>query len=489
MVYDIPQDIKSIVKKLEENGFEVYLVGGCVRDLLRKIKPQDWDLTTNAKPDDIKRIFPESFLDNQFGTVRINIRKKEVEENVEITPYRIESKYSDKRHPDKIIWAQDIKQDLARRDFTVNAMALKLEDKGKNVLLDPFSGQKDLARKIIKTVGKPQDRFSEDALRMMRAIRFFVTLGAGWSIESQTGQAIKDNSKLLQYVSKERIRDEFMKIIMSPRAALGVEYLEKFRLLKYIIPELEEGIGVSQNKHHIYTVFKHSLKSLEYAAKRNFNKYVRIAALLHDIGKPRVKKGEGKDATFYNHEIVGANMVKKILERLKFPRKDIDKIYKLVRYHLFYYNVGEVGEASVRRLIRRVGLDNINELIQVRMCDRIGSGCPKAEPYKLRHLRYIIDKVSQDPISVSKLKRNGNDIMKILGLNPGPKIGFIQTILLATVLEHPEFNSAPYLDKMIRELGQLSDSELKSKFRKAQDSINEIKIKRDTMTKNKYWVS
>jgi len=486
----IPKEIKSVIEKLEKNNFEAYLVGGCVRDLLRKVKPNDWDITTNAKPDDIQKIFPESFLDNKFGTVRINIPNKEgYEENVEITPYRKESKYTDKRHPDKIVWAQSIQQDLARRDFTVNAMAMKINKNDKTTLVDPFSGQKDLSNKVIRAVGKAKDRFSEDALRMMRAVRFVITLGEGWSIEKETEKAIKSQSKLLKYISQERLREELMKIIMSPRAAQGIDILRKFGLLKYIIPELEEGVGVSQNKHHIYTVYEHNLKCLEYAAKRNFNKYVRIASLLHDIGKPRVKKGEGLNATFYNHEIVGANITRKILERLKFPKKDIKKIVTLVRYHLFYYNVGEVGESSVRRLIRKVGLENMDELIQVRMCDRIGSGCPKAEPYKLRHLRYVIDKVSQDPISVSKLKRNGNDIMRILNIKPGPKIGFIQTILLAKILDNPKLNTPSYLDKAIKELGQESDSKLKLKFEKAKNSINQIKMKRDTMTKKKYWVS
>ena len=276
---------------------------------------------------------------------------------------------------------------------------------------------------------------------------------------------------------------------MSENAADGIELLRVLGLLKYIIPELEEGWGVTQNKHHIYDVYEHSLRSLDYAAKRGFNKYVRLAALLHDVAKPRVKKGEGPDATFYNHEIVGAKMVCQILGRLRFPKKDIEKIAKLVRYHLFYYNVGEVGESSVRRLLRRVGRENIEELIQVRMCDRIGSGCPKAEPYKLRHLRYVIEKVSQDPISVKMLKVSGEDVMRILEIGPGPRVGEVLDILLGMVLEDPLKNKKEILEEEIKKLKDLPSEKIKQLALKARKEREKIEVKRDEMTKKKYWVS
>ena len=275
-------------------------------------------------------------------------------------------------------------------------------------VIDLFGGQKDLEDKIIRAVGKPEERFSEDALRMMRAVRFAATLGGplsgGWKIEEKTAKAIKKNAFWLQAISKERIRDEFLKIILSERAADGIELLRELQLLKYVVPELEEGYMVTQNKHHIYECYEHSLLSLKYAAQKNFNKYVRIAALFHDIAKPRVKQGEGPDATFYNHEILGAKMTVQILDRLKFPKKDIEKIVKLVRYHLFYYNVDEVSESSVRRLVRQAGPENMEELLQVRMADRIGSGVPKAEPYKLRHLKYVIEKVAETRFLLKCLK-------------------------------------------------------------------------------------
>ena len=256
-----------------------------------------------------------------------------------------------------------------------------------------------------------------------------------------------------------------------------------------MVPELEEGYKITQNKHHIYECYEHSLLSLKYAAEKNFNQYVRIAALFHDIGKPRAKRGEGQDATFYNHEIVGAKMTFQILNRLKFPKKDIEKIVKLVRYHLFYYNVDEVSDSSVRRLVREAGPENMEELLQVRQADRIGSGVPKAEPYKLRHLKYVIDKVAQDPISAKMLKVSGNDVMKILEIQPGPQVGQILDILLGYVLEEPKKNKKDFLEKEIKKLGKLSEKELQNLAKEAKKERDKIEQKRDEMTKNKYWVT
>jgi len=488
----IPKEIKDVISRLKKAGFEAYIVGGCVRDFILGKEPEDWDVTTNAKPEKIQKIFPKSFYSNQFFTVTVQTNSKNPKlKEIEITTYRKEAKYSDKRHPDQISFAKTIEDDLSRRDFTVNAMALKIKNQKPKTksyeIIDPFGGQEDLKNKIIRAVGNPEERFSEDALRMMRAVRLSVVLD--FNIEPKTIEAIKKNSHLLKLISSERIRDEFLKIIMSDRAAEGIELLRKVGLLKYILPELEEGYKVSQNKHHIYDCYEHSLLSLKYAAEKKFNIYVRMASLLHDIAKPRVKKGEGPDATFYGHEIVGAKMTNQILRRLKFPKKDIEKIVKLVRYHLFYYNAGEVGESSVRRLVSRVGLENIEELLQVRQADRIGSGVPKAEPYKLRHLKYVIEKVSRDPLSAKMLKVNGNDVMKILKIQPGPKVGQILDILLGYILENPKNNKKEFLEKDIKKLGKLSDEELKKLSQKARQEREKIEQKRDEMTKKKYWVT
>jgi len=495
----IPKEVEFIISQLKKKSFEAYIVGGCVRDFLRGVEPQDWDVATNAKPEEIGKIFLRSYLDNKFGTVTVQVKsmsrietkflvrgqKAEFME-IEITPFRTEEKYSDKRHPDQIHWAKTIEEDLKRRDFTINAMAMDATPPPYKVI-DLFNGQEDLKNKIIRAVGKAKDRFSEDALRMMRAVRLATTLNFG--VEEKTAKAIKENSPWLQAISEERIRDELMKIIIADKAAEGIELLRQLNLLKYIIPELEEGCGVTQNKHHIYECYEHYLRSLDFAAKRNFNKHVRLAALFHDIGKPRTKRGDGPDATFYGHEIVGAKMTVQILNRLKFPRKDIEKIAKLVRYHLFYYNVDEVSEGSVRRLVRQAGPENMEELLEVRMADRIGSGVPKAEPYKLRHLRYVIDKVSQDPISVKMLKIKGTDVIKILKIQPGPKVGQILDVLLSYVLNEPKKNKKEFLEKEIKKLGKLSDKKLKNLAEKAKKEREKVEIKRDEMTKQKYWVT
>lgn len=499
----IPREVQFVIEKLKEQGFEAYVVGGCVRDLLRGVEPTDWDVATKAKPEEIAKVFPRSFADNKFGTVSVVTDAKEPEvKTIEITPFRVETKYTDKRHPDEVRWARTIEEDLARRDFTVNAMALKTQNaklKAQNHnskpktaafnIIDPFKGQEDLKNKVIRAVGKPEERFDEDALRLMRAVRFAITLGQGWQIEPETAKAIKVKAGLLKFISKERIRDELIKIIMSERASEGIEVLRQLGLLKQIIPELEEGYGVTQNKHHIYDCYEHSILSLKYAAEKGFGREVRLAALFHDIAKPRVKQGEGPDATFYNHEVIGAKMSWQILRRLRFPRKESEKITKLVRYHLFYYNVDEVGESSVRRLVRKVGPENMEELLQLRQADRIGSGVPKAEPYKLRHLKYLIEKTSRDPISAKMLKISGNEVMTFLDIKPGPKVGQVLDILLGYVLEDPAKNKKAFLEKELKKLAKLSDAKLQHLAEKAREERSKIETKQDAMTKKKYWVT
>ena len=489
---NIPKEIVNVIKIINDSGFEAYIVGGCVRDSLMKKTPEDWDLATNATPEKIQQIFKkngfDSFYENNFGTVGVLLSKKEraYSNVVEITTYRTEGVYRDKRRPENVKWAKTIEEDLSRRDFTVNAIAVKIEN-GKNIFIDPFDGKKDLDKKIIRAVGDPTQRFEEDALRIFRAIRFAGTLS--FEIEEETLKSIKKNGAWILDISSERIRDEFIKMIMSKNAYEGINLLNSTGILKHILPEIVAGCGVSQNKHHIYDCYEHNLLALKYAAKKNFNFHVRMAALLHDVAKPKCKRGEGPDATFYNHEIVGAKMTKNILERLKFSKKDIDKITLLVRYHLFYYNVGEVSESSIRRLVRQVGIENMDDLLNLRMCDRIGSGVPKAEPYKLRHLKYIIEKTSKDPISVKKLKIKGQDVIDILKIDPGPKVGWILNILLGQILQDPKQNNTSYLKKQIKELSKLSDEDLLEMDKKAKKDILKIETKSDEMTKKKYWIT
>jgi len=505
----IPKEVKTILASLQKASFKAYIVGGCVRDFLVGVEPKDWDVTTDAKPEEIQKVFPDSFYENNFLTVTVRTGAKKAElVEIEVTTFRSEAKYSDKRHPDEIKYAKTLEEDLSRRDFTVNAIAIDLEG-AKKIIIDPFDGQKDLKAKIIKTVGSADDRFSEDALRMLRAVRLATVLD--FKIEQETADAIKKNSRWLSEVSQERIRDEFVKTIMAdpvrnsppigPSGARGVgeisngagpahgiELLRELGLLKFIVPELLENYGVGQNKHHIYDCYQHALKALEYTAKKKFNMQVRLSALFHDIAKPRVKVGDGKESTFYNHEVVGAKMAYAILDRLKFSRKDIEKIVKLIKYHMFYYNVDEVSESSVRRLVKNMGPENMEELLQLREADRIGSGVPKAEPYKLRHLKYIIEKVSKDPISVKMLKVDGKSVMDVLKIEPGPKIGQILDVLLGYVLDDPKKNTKAFLEGGIKKLGAVDEKKLAQLAAESKEEKAGAQAQEDEKVKSKYWV-
>lgn len=492
----IPQPVLDILERLYQAGFEASLVGGSLRDILIGRSPKDWDITTNALPEDIQKIFPESVYENVYGTVGVKVPRflestpeERTSDIIEVTTYRIESTYSDARHPDKVQFTNSLEQDLSRRDFTVNALAATVSA-GQLTITDPFKGQRDLDEKLIRAVGVPEERFAEDALRMLRAIRFLVELGTknsqgalDWRIEPATLSALKTLAPSLQKIAIERVQDEFTKIILSPHPSIGVQLLSDTGLLKHFLPELEEGIGVTQNLHHIYTVWEHNLRALETCPSKKLS--VRLAALLHDVGKPRTKKGGGYHATFYNHDHVGARMTKKILERLKYSREIVDHASLLVDQHLFYYNVGEVTEASVRRLIRRVGLENMDDLMAVRIGDRLGSGVPKAKPYKLRHLEYMIEKVSHDPISVKMLPISGKDLMETLGEKPGPKIGALLECLLAEVIEDPTKNDRGFLLDRAR---KLMDNDLHVLQTMAKEVIQERRQDDDTHIKGRHHV-
>lgn len=478
----IPKEANLILEKFQEKGFQAYVVGGCVRDLIMGKKPKDWDITTNAKPEEIKKIFPKSFYENKFGTVTVLTgAKDDTLKEIEITTYRKDGKYTDKRHPDEIEYAKNIEEDLSRRDFTVNALAL---DENKEII-DPFLGQDDLKKKIVRTVGKAEQRFDEDALRMLRAVRFATVLSDGWEIEAKTFKAIQKNAGWIQAISKERVRDELVKIMQSEKAAEGIDLLQKTGLLKFILPELEKGVGVSQNKHHIYDIYEHSLRSLKVAAEKNFALEIKFAALFHDVGKPETKQGEGPDSTFYNHDYVGAKFTAQILQRLKFPNKFVDKVVLLVKNHMFVSDPERLTDAGARRLVARVGKENISDLINLRIADRLGMGRPKEKPYRLRTIEYMIEKVSQDPISAKMLKINGTEIMKILKTEPGPKVGAILDVLLAEVIEDPKKNNKKNLEKRIKEL----DKENLEKLRElAKEKIEEKKEEEDLKIREKHWI-
>ncbi len=487
----VPPEVKDISVALTEASFEAYLVGGCVRDIMLGREPRDWDVATDATPHEIQEVFPESVYENEFGTVGVKTGSDDPKlAIVEVTTFRNEGRYTDRRHPDEVRFAKTIQEDLSRRDFTVNAVAMKLENlesRIENRVVDPFEGEADLRRKTIRTVGDPDARFTEDALRLMRAVRFAVELD--FTIDEKAAAAIKRHAGLLEAIAMERIRDELVKIIMTPRAARGIELLEEMGLLKFILPELRQGIGVGQNLHHVYTVWEHNLRSLEYAAAQDYSLLVRMAALLHDVGKPKTKRGEGYNSTFYGHEVAGARIAVTMLDRLKFPRDLIEKAAHLVRRHMFYYNVGDVSPAGVRRLLVRVGPENVDDLLKVREADRIGSGVKKAVPYKLRHLLFMMDKVKHDPVSVKMLKVDGEDVMRIADIRPSRKVGDILAALLDEVLDEPDKNERAYLEDKVRELARLSDAGLTGLRASAEAKQDALEQQAETELKKKHRVS
>ncbi|MCK5285697.1 MAG: HD domain-containing protein [Candidatus Pacebacteria bacterium] len=455
----IPKEVTHVTLTLEKAGFEAYLVGGCVRDLLLERTPKDWDVTTNAKPEEIQELFEHTFYENPFGTVGIvsDETLDETLKTIEVTPYRLESAYSDERHPDTVIFSDKLEDDLKRRDFTINAIAYNVSSE---TLVDLYNGQKDLKDKIIKTVGNSEDRFNEDTLRILRAVRFATELD--FSIEIETQKSIIKFSNNLENISQERIRDEFTKIIMSKNPMDGVILSQKLGLLKYIMPELEMGMDEKQKGAHIYTIWEHNLRTLQHSADKEMPLHLRLSALLHDIAKPHTKRWhkEKKEWTFYGHDVVGERVSREILKRLKFSGKIIDVVPKLVRNHLFFSDIDQITLSAVRRIIANVGPENVWDLMKLRTCDRIGMGVPKEKPYRLRKYMAMIEEAMKDPVSVKMLKINGNRIMEIINEKPGPKIGLVLNALMEEVLDNPKLNTEEYLETKTLELIKLSEKEL-----------------------------
>ena len=480
----IPDYVQDIVAKLQKAGFSAYLVGGCVRDLLLNKIPKDWDVTTSAKPEEIMKVFEDTFYENSFGTVGVKVSKETGEtEIVEVTPYRKEGTYSDGRHPDEVSFSSDIKDDLLRRDFTMNAIAY---DPIKDITIDEYNGIKDIENKVIKAVGDAVKRFQEDGLRLIRAVRFSAELGFMINIETQ--EAIISQSEMLKKIAPERIRDEFNKILMSKQPALGIAMAQKLGLLKIFCPEIEESVHVKQNQAHSYDVFEHLLRSCQCAADKDWRLEIRLAALFHDIGKPPTKRGlDTADITFYGHEVVGAKMSKVILERMKYPVKTIEIVTKLIRWHMFFSDTEQITASAVRRMIVNVGKDYIWDLIDLRVCDRVGTGRPKENPYRLRKYKSLIEEVMLDPVSVGMLKIDGNTLIKDLKIQAGPMIGIILNALLEEVLERPELNTSEYLTNRSKELSLLPMKQLKDLAEKGiskkkdleEEKVAEIRKKHD----------
>jgi len=447
----IPYELKKMNSLIKAAGFEAYLVGGAVRDMLLKKNASDWDLTTNALPQDIMNIFHKVIPTGiAHGTVTVHFMKKEIE----ITTYRADQGYSDGRHPDKIVFASTIEEDLCRRDFTMNAIAVSLDN---GTIVDPYNGQKDIKNKVIRTVGNPHDRFMEDGLRPIRALRFASQLG--FSIEKDTYSEIfkKEIQSKISSISKERFRDEFLKIIKSPKPSVGINLMEKSGILELFIPELAQGRGITQSDargFHQFDVLDHNIYSCDGAPQYNY--IVRIAALLHDSGKvitrkvsleenPENKNEKIEIIHFWKHEIYSEKIARTVLTRLKFSNLEIDKICHLIKEHMFYYE-SSWSDAAVRRFIVRIGKENFDDLFELRIADNYGKNCEMPDInspviQNILELKERIKKIENEhsALSLKDLKVNGKDLIEA-GLKPGKKLGLILNELFQTVLDDPEMN-------------------------------------------------
>jgi tRNA nucleotidyltransferase (CCA-adding enzyme) len=488
----IPPEISSVAHVLENAGFEAYLVGGCTRDLLSGRTPKDWDFTTNANPTEIMGLFPHTFYENDFGTVGVvndDIPLDDVSRLtlrvVEITPYRTETTYSNFRHPDSVEFSKNLYDDLQRRDFTMNAIAYSVT---KDEIVDPYNGVSDIQNKIIRAVGNPHTRFTEDALRVMRAVRFVAQLG--YNIEEETLNAVVKHAPLVEKIAMERVKDEFSKLIMSAQPKEGLELLYRVNILSYICPNLIEGFGCAQNKNHVHDVWNHNLLALQHAADKNWPLHIRLASLFHDIGKPHSRRwsDDKKDWTFYGHEVVGMKMVSKIMERLRFSRETSDKVVTLVRYHMFFSDIETITLSAVRRIVANVGPELVWDLMNVRSCDRIGMGRPMETPYRLRKYHSMIEEAMRAPVSVKMLKIDGIKIMEVLGEPPSRRIGAILHALFDEVLEDPDKNTEEELISLTKKYAELPEEALILKGEEGRATKNKEEEKELKEIRNKYHV-
>lgn len=472
----IPLELKKVMAEFLTSGFEIYLVGGGVRNILMGKVPENCDLTTNATPEQSLEVLEkyEPFYNNDFGTVSYETEISGEKEVYEVTTYRSEKEYSDYRRPDNLSWGKTLEEDVTRRDFTINALVVGLKD-DRFELIDLVDGLPDFEKGLIRAVGEPEKRFGEDALRMMRAIRFASRLG--FAIEKDTLKAITVRAPLLSKISRERVRDELIKIIGSGYPADGISLLISTGLMKEIIPEILEARGVMQGGHHTLTVLDHMIECLRNSSSPD--PIVRFATFIHDIGKPRSQRfkcrkcgkmyrdlGEEMSTcancgfnqptrgmiTFYGHEVIGAKMVKEICERLRFTNKQTEKIVILVRMHMFAYQP-EMTDAAIRRIIRKVGKDNISDMILLRIADRKGSGS-KTTSWRFMELQKRIGEQLFEPMEINDMVINGRDVMEVLNVPPSRVVGDVLKELFDEVLEDTSKNNREYLLSRIKELAK-----------------------------------
>ncbi len=446
----LPKAILNFMAVFQKNKYQIYLVGGAVRDLLLGRTTENWDFTTDATPEQILKLFPDGYYNNQFGTVGIGQKVADKDLIFEVTTFRKEANYKDNRHPEDITWAKTIDEDLARRDFTINAIALK-QINSKFEIIDPYNGRKDLKKKIIMAVGNPDIRFQEDALRMLRAVRFAAELG--FMIDETTKKSIEKNCSLIANISWERIRDEFLKILASEFPAEGIIFLKNTGILSLILPELDVCFTIPQKspkRHHIYDVGTHSVMALKNCPSKDA--ITHFAALIHDIGKTTTFRRDEKTKliTFYNHEVVGTKLATKIADRFKLSNKQKEKLVTLVKYHQFTVSELQTDKA-VRRFIRNIGKEYIQDMLDLRTGDRIGSGATPTS-WRLELFKKRLTAVQKQPFTVADLKIDGNDVMKMLKLDPGPKVGEILKKLFDQVVDKKIKNEKEALLKKLSHL-------------------------------------
>jgi poly(A) polymerase/tRNA nucleotidyltransferase (CCA-adding enzyme) len=436
----------SIANKFNERGFQCYLIGGSVRDLILGRKVYDYDFATDAHPEQVSALFKKVIPTGvKHGTVTV-IKNGHL---FEITTYRADGKYIDGRRPESVRFSSTLEEDVLRRDFTINGLAYDLTT---DRLIDFVDGVADIEAGVIRTIGDPLERFNEDGLRPYRACRFATKLE--FSIDPETFAAIAQTINVARMVSIERVRDEFKKILESKKPSIGIEYLRETGLLKVFLPELDACHDIDQNKFHMFDVYHHSIYSCDAAPRDNLP--VRLAALLHDIGKiPTRRTGDDGDYTFYNHEVISAKMTRKILKRLKFSNETIARVNNLVLNHMFHYT-DDWTDGAVRRFMRKVGVENISELFLLRQADRKGNGSRTGLPAPILRLQHRIERVIEEAnaMTVKDLDINGTVIMETLGLTPGPAVGRILSQLLEIVLDDPAMNKRELLLEKAKEIAE-----------------------------------
>lgn len=448
----IPRGVLALCARLRERGHRAWIVGGCVRDLLRGAPVADWDVATDARPEEVMAAFGHVIPTGiQHGTVTVHLPERDGGGSYEVTTLRGETTYSDGRRPDAVVFVDDIVADLARRDFTINAIALDPLREGDAAIIDPFDGRGDLRRKVLRAVGDPGLRFAEDGLRALRAARFVATLE--FDLDEPTARAIRPALSTYRKVSAERVREEWVKALKARRPSRAFEVMREHGLLEVTAPELLPQVGCTQNKWHRYDVWGHAMACVDACVG---DPILRLAAFVHDVGKPKTRAFNEKtqDYTFYDHERVGAELIDPVLQRLRFSNEERERVTHLVRHHLVCYDSSWTG-AAVRRFIRRIGRERLADLYALKEADIRGKdldAVPDLAP--LAELRVRVAEILErgEALGTRDLAVGGRELMERLGMRPGPKMGMLLDRLLEDVLEEPSRNTAEWLLARAREL-------------------------------------